>query len=80
MINKNKTYPRIAQRRGMQGVVKARFTILSNGKVGTIFLRGKKVFYHSARKAIQRAFPIRVKNTQLSLPMTVNLTLHYQMR
>ena len=80
MINKNKTYPRIAQRRGMQGVVKARFTILSNGKVGTISLRGKKVFYKSARKAIERAFPINVKNAPLSLPTTVNLTLRYQIR
>ncbi len=79
-INKNKTYPRIAQRRGMQGVVKARFTIFANGKVGNITLSGKKVFYKSVRKAIQSAFPISVKNAPLSLPTTVNVTLRYQMR
>ena len=79
-INKNKTYPRIAQRRGMQGVVKARFTIFANGKVANITLSGKKVFYKSARKAIQSAFPISVKNAPLSLPTTVNVILRYQMR
>jgi len=79
-INKNKAYPRIAQRRGMQGVVKARFTIFANGKVGNITLSGKKVFYKSVRKAIQSAFPISVKNAPLSLPTTVNVTLRYQMR
>jgi len=79
-INRNKTYPRIAQKRGMQGSVKVRFTILSNGQVGNISLSGKKVFFSSARKAVKKAFPISVKNVPLSLPTTVNLTLRYQIR
>jgi len=79
-INRAKTYPRIAQRRGMQGTVKARFTILANGHVGNIVLTGPKVFYHSAQKAIERAFPVNVKQTTLPLPMTVNLSLHYRLR
>jgi len=79
-INRNKTYPRIAQRRRMQGTVNVRFTILSNGQVSNIFLRGKKVFYSSARNAVKKAFPINVKHVPFSLPTTVNLTLHYQLR
>jgi protein TonB len=79
-ISRNKTYPRIAQRRGMQGSVKVRFTILRNGDVSNIQITGKKVFYKSARNAVKKAFPINVKKAPLSLPTTVNLTLHYQIR
>lgn len=79
-INKNKAYPRIAQRRGMQGSVKVRFTILPNGHVSNIKITGKKVFHKSARKAIQKAFPINAKSAPLSLPTTVNLTLRYQIQ
>ena len=79
-INRNKNYPRIAQRRGMQGTVKVRFTILANGHVSNIVISGKKVFFSSARSAIKKAFPINVKNAPMSLPETVNLILNYQIR
>ena len=79
-INRYKTYPRIAQRRGMQGVVKVRFTILKNGQVANISVTGASVFRKSARNAVQKSFPINVKNAPLSLPKTVNITLRYQIR
>jgi protein TonB len=79
-INKNKTYPRIAQRRGMQGSVKVRFTILKNGRVGNISVSGSKVFHKSAKSAVKKSFPISVKNAPISLPTTVNFTLRYQIR
>ena len=79
-INRAKSYPRIARKRGMQGVVKVRFTILKNGKVGHISVRGPKVFHNSAKSAIKKAFPINTKNAPLSLPTSVNLSLRYQLR
>ena len=79
-INRYKTYPRIAQKRGMQGTVKVKFTILANGQVGNIIMSGKKVFYASARNAVKKAFPINPKKAPFSLPTTVNLTLRYQLR
>jgi len=79
-INRAKSYPRIAQRRGMQGVVKVKFTILKNGHVGNITIRGPKVFQNSARSAVKKAFPINVKNAPLRLPTTVNLSLRYKLR
>jgi len=79
-INRAKSYPRIAQRRGMQGIVKVRFTILSTGKVGNISVSGPKVFRNSARSAVKSAFPISIKNAPFSLPTTVNLSLRYQLR
>lgn len=79
-INRAKSYPRIAKRRGMQGFVKVRFTILKNGSVGNITVKGPKVFHASAKSAVKKAFPIKTKNTPLRLPTTVNLTLRYKLR
>jgi len=79
-INANKTYPRIAKRRRMQGSVKVKFSILRSGRVGKISLSGKKVFFSSARNAIKSAFPINTRNAVISLPMTINLTLRYSIR
>ena len=78
-INQHKSYPKIAKRRGMQGSVKVRFTILASGNVGHISVSGPKVFHNSARHAVKSAFPINVKNAPLSLPESVNLTLRYQL-
>ena len=79
-INRGKSYPRIAQRRGMQGVVRVRFTILKSGRVGSISVSGPKVFHRSAKSAVKKAFPISVKNAPLSLPTTVNVSLRYKLR
>lgn len=79
-INQHKSYPRIAQRRGMQGTVTVKFTILSNGKVGNISVSGPKVFHTSARNAVKKAFPIDAKSAPISLPKSISITLRYQMR
>ena len=79
-INRHKSYPKIAKKRHMQGSVKVRFTILPNGKVSNISLKGSKAFYTSAKKAIMKAFPIKSKHAPIRLPMTLNLTLVYQIR
>jgi len=79
-IDKHKFYPRIAKKRMMEGSVKVRFTILANGNVSNISLKGPKIFYNSARNAVKSAFPIEAKKSPISLPTTINLTLRYQIR
>ncbi len=79
-INQYKSYPKIAKRRGMQGTVKVRFTILASGHLGHISVTGPKVFHNSARNAVKNAFPISTKNVPISLPQSVNLTLCYQFK
>ena len=79
-INQHKSYPKIAKRRGMQGTVRVRFTILASGNVGHISVSGPKVFHNSARYAVKCAFPINTKNAPISLPESVNLTLRYQLK
>lgn len=79
-INKHKSYPRIAKKRGMQGTVKVEFTILSNGNVGNISVSGPKVFHRSARNAVKNAFPVNVKSAPITLPKSINIALRYQLR
>lgn len=79
-INRHKSYPKIAKKRGMQGSVKVSFTLLRSGKVGHITVSGPKVFHHSARKAVKSAFPVATKNIPISLPLKINITLRYQIR
>ena len=79
-INKHKSYPRIAKKRGMQGNIKVKFTILSSGKVGNISVTGPKVFHKSARNAVKSAFPVNAKNAPITLPKSINITLRYQLR
>lgn len=79
-INKHKSYPKVAKRRGMQGSVKVKFTILRSGKVGNISINGPKVFHNSARTAVKSAFPVNATKSPLKLPQSINLTLRYQLR
>ncbi len=79
-INQHKSYPRIAKKRGMQGTVNVKFTILSNGQVGNISVSGPKVFHTSARRAVKSAFPVSAKNAPIKLPKSINITLRYQIR
>jgi protein TonB len=79
-INRGKSYPKMAKRRGMQGAVKVKFKILKNGNVRNISVSGPKVFHSSAKRAVKKAFPINTKNAPLSLPTTVNLKLRYKLR
>ncbi len=78
-IERAKSYPKIAERRGIQGVVRARFVILKNGRLGRIAFTGPSIFYRSARHAIESAFPIDTGNLPVALPMEISLTLRYRL-
>jgi len=80
-IDKNKYYPRIARKKGIEGIVEVRFRILSNGNVSHISVSGPKVFYTSAKEAVKNAFPISIKNMPLSLVGDyVTIPLKYTIR
>ena len=80
-INKNKVYPRVAIRRGIEGFVKIEFKLLRNGQVIDInILNGKKTFYKSTKEAISKSFPIEIPNNlKESFPMTLTLKIVYNL-
>ncbi|MFA6191251.1 MAG: energy transducer TonB [Sulfurimonas sp.] len=77
-INKNKSYPESARRRGVQGNVEMKFCILEDGNVENIeLLSGKSIFENSAIEAIQKSFPIEVDKTLFTFPKEFKITIAY---
>ncbi len=76
-INQNKHYPRIAERRGVTGSVRVRFTILKNGRVGTLSASGPALLRSAAKAAVRHAFPVNPTKAPFSLPYRTGVTLRY---
>ncbi|MDA3946753.1 MAG: energy transducer TonB [Helicobacteraceae bacterium] len=80
-INSNKSYPRSARRRGIEGNVEVEFEVYSDGNVDNITVAsGKKVFKRSAIEAITKSFPIEVESTLFDFPYHFNVTLAYALK
>lgn len=77
-INQAKSYPRIAKKRHIEGIINVSFTITKNGNIANLSVNGPKVFHTSAKKAVLNAFPIDTTNAPVSLPLDIKLKLHYQ--
>ncbi|MCW8839262.1 MAG: energy transducer TonB [Thiovulaceae bacterium] len=77
-INENKSYPRRARRRGIEGSVEVKFYIQSNGDVKNIeFVSGKGIFKKSALEAIENSFPVEVDKTLFSFPKEFKISIEY---
>lgn len=80
-INSNKSYPKSARRRGIEGAVDIRFEVCSDGKVENItVVSGKRIFKKSAINAILKSFPIEVDSALFDFPHQFNLTLVYVLK
>ena len=79
-IAKNRIYPRRARQKGITGEVKATFTIEQNGTISNIALRGKRIFFESAKRALKKIEPINTKDAPFNLPLRVSITLKYRLK
>ena len=80
-INKNKSYPRKAVRRGIEGDIKISFTLLENGNVKDIkIISGKNIFKKSAIKSIQKSFPIKIDNKLFKFPKIFTIKINYMLK
>lgn len=80
MINKNKSYPKVAVRRGIEGEIKIKFCISQKGELLSYeIIEGKKVFHTSIVKAIQKSFPIIPPKDVLSENLDLALTVQYRL-
>ena len=78
IINKNKSYPKKAIKRDIQGVVKVSFILQSNGNVKDIqIISGKRVFKKSVIKAIKNSFPIEVDSSLFLFPEKFTIKLSF---
>lgn len=80
-IQNNLRYPSAARRRGMEGEVSVRFTLLSGGAIGSVsILSGESIFHNAAKAAVESASGIAIpKNLTDDLPMEINLGLEFNL-
>ena len=77
-INSNKSYPNMARRRGIEGVVDVKFKILPNGNVKDIkIISGRSIFKKATIQAIERSFPIEVDSTLFNFPELFKVKIAY---
>ncbi|WP_324170695.1 energy transducer TonB [Sulfurimonas sp.] len=77
-INSNKSYPNMARRRGIEGLVNVKFKILSDGNVEDIkIVSGRSIFKKSTIEAISRSFPVIVKDSLFDFPREFKINISY---
>jgi protein TonB len=80
-IEQNKSYPKRARRRGIEGSVEVRFYLQSDGSVKKVeFLSGKNIFKKSIIKAIKNSFPVEVDKSLFDFPMEFKISVDYVLR
>jgi protein TonB len=79
-IDKNKSYPKVAVRRGIQGDVQIQFTISKTGELLSFkILDGKKVFFKSIQEAVKNSFPLTPPKDIFTSNLDLKLTLQYKL-
>jgi len=79
-IDKNKFYPKMAIRRGIEGEVKIKFCISANGELLSFeIIEGKRVFKKSIAKAIEDSFPLPPPKNTFSNNLDLALTVQYKL-
>ena len=80
-INSNKSYPNMARRRCIEGVVDVKFKILADGTVENIeIISGKSIFKKATIQAIQRSFPIEVDSSLFDFPEVFKVKIAYVLK
>ena len=79
-IDKYKSYPKKAVRRGIQGSVKVNFTLSCNGElISYKIIEGKKIFKKSVIKAIKNSFPFKPPTGIFTKDISFTLTIKYSL-
>lgn len=80
-INKNKSYPRSARRRHVEGSVEVKFKVLADGNVKDIkVVSANRVFEESAMQAIHKSFPMKIDSSIFSFPKEFTINIEYILR
>ncbi len=79
-IERRKSYPAMAKRRGIEGSVRVQFTLTPNGALKTItILSGPKIFHSSIKSAIGSALPYSPPQGVTIGNQPITLTIEYSL-
>lgn len=77
-IESHKKYPRVARRRGIEGVVVASFDILAGGTVAGVSVeQGHRVLRKAVDEAIAAAQPMPAPPAELPLPLPISFKVQF---
>ncbi|MEA2049504.1 MAG: TonB family protein [Campylobacterota bacterium] len=80
IIFKNKRYPKIAIRRGIESSVKVDFTISKDGKLLSFdIINGNKIFKNSIKDAITKSFPLTPPKGLFVTNINLSITIEYKL-
>lgn len=80
-IKKNKTYPKIARIRAIQGEVHVIFYVLADGSLVKVdIVSGKKIFYSAIEEAIKKSSQLVTAPDSFIYPLKVNLRIDFLLR
>ncbi len=81
LIEKRKSYPRVARRRSIEGLVRVSFTVECDGSIGRLQIRkGHKLLKRSATKAIDLAQPFPQPPEEVKCPLPVDYVMAFELR
>jgi protein TonB len=79
-IDKHKYYPRIARRRGLEGVIKVSFILLPGGEVRQLQAGGdNRILRQAASATVRASLPLPLPPEGVSLPMTISFGMQYRL-
>jgi len=79
-ISKNKSYPKTAIRRNIEGDVKISLTVSPNGELLDFkIIEGHRIFKKSIKKAMQKSFPFKPKKDVFLSNLDLSLTISYKL-
>ncbi|MES9857603.1 MAG: TonB family protein [Sedimenticola sp.] len=77
-IEENKSYPKAARRKNLEGSIKVTFTLGCNGSVENLKASGgHKLLKRSAKQAVNASLPLPKPPTGISCPMLINYNMAY---
>lgn len=81
IIEKNKYYPRSARRRGMEGVVRVSFTILSEGNIKSLKVHeGHGILRKAAEEAVKKSLPLPEPSNTVFCPLEIDFAMEFALR
>ena len=79
-IESFKYYPRMAQRRGIEGEVTVTFRLLPHGEVDDLSVTGPHMLLEkAAQSAVQQAMPMLPAPAEVGLPLQISFVMQFQL-
>lgn len=79
-VDKHKYYPRVARRRGLEGVIRVSFRVLPGGLVSQLQVAGdNRILCEAARQTVRASLPLPLPPEGVSLPLSVSFGMQYRL-